>query len=297
MAQYKETNMLCILLWCMLIVSSCSASEKYLESTWVGSTPGDDFVKSVLAIPAGTKVDFIRWNLILENSSSFRLDIIYGESKPNTLGFIGGGKKRSINGTVTISERGNFKIVYHLKSSELSDDILLAKFNENLIHFLSPQNQLLVGNGGWSYALNNLNPVQSKEYFFVSDISEENSNEVTFDGRTPCDEISKDHPEMKTSSSCFKLKWRLILRRDSVTHMPSTYTLRKILDGKRVDITGKWDIIKEEMRGIVIYRIEPYNKAESFSFLAVDNNILLFINRENNPYLGNRDFSGILNRK
>ncbi len=263
------------------------------------STPGDYFLKSVLAIPADAKVDFIRWNLVLENTNSFQLDIVYGESKPNTLDFIGGGEKRSFKGSFLVSERGSFKKLYHLKSTEIPAEILLAKLNENILHLLSVQNQLIVGNGGWSYALNNVIPETATEFLFSTLANEDKSPEVTFDGRTPCREITKEHPEIQTNQSCFKLKWRLILRRDSVTHLPATYTIRKVVDGKRVDITGKWEVIKglPKKPDAIIYKIESDNEAESFSFLVVDNNILLFLNRKNEPYIGNSDFSFILNRK
>jgi hypothetical protein len=56
----------------------------------VGSTPADSLITSQLSIQPGTKIDFIHWNLVLKNQTIFILNITFGESKPNTLGFLEG---------------------------------------------------------------------------------------------------------------------------------------------------------------------------------------------------------------
>src|SRR5690606_23546157 len=101
---------------------------------------------------------------------------------------------------------------------------------------------LMVGNGGWSYSLNRESPVDSGKILISSSVSEDKSLQLVFDGRTPCQEIAAEHPEMNASPSCFKLKWRLILNRDSVTHLPATCIIRKVVDNEPRDISGKWTI-------------------------------------------------------
>jgi hypothetical protein len=268
----------------------------------VGSTPGDEIIKSMLIIPADTKIDFIKWNLKLDNKNSFVLDITFGESQPNTLGFKGGGEKRIIKGTFTVSENGgssSFKEVYHLQSSGLPDKISLVKLNENLFHLLTSQNQLMLGNGGWSYSLNIRNPISTDEIFISSKISDNKSLQFVFDGRTPCREIAAEHPEMNASQSCFKLKWRLILYRDSADYLPTTYTVRKVVDNEPHDVSGKWTIIKGTAKNpnAIIYKIEPEKPDESISFLVGDDNVLFFLNKKNELFVGNEDFSFTLNKK
>src|SRR5688500_11478263 len=107
---YKVTALLIAFI---LLMSSCSGTEgpgaerSTTQVVLVGSTPGDELIKSILSLPIDTKVDFIRWNLILNNRNSnqntFSFDIVFGEAQPNTLGFKGGGEKLSFEGVYTVS--------------------------------------------------------------------------------------------------------------------------------------------------------------------------------------------------
>lgn len=276
------------------------------EIVFVGSTPGDDPVKSMLAIPTETKVDFIRWNIALSPSNTFALDIVFGESQPNTLGFKNQGEKRSIKGTYSISQKvdkGVNQAVYHLKSGDLPVDMALIKINDNLLHLLNPQHQLMVGNGGWSYSLNRKIPVGTTAQHIAITTAPtkilDTLSQIVFDGRTPCQEIASDHPEMNARTSCFKLKWKITLKRDSITHLPTTYTIRKVVNNQLGNVSGKWTIIRGTASNphAVIYQLNPDKPDEAFSFLVADDNVLFWLNKNNEPYIGNEDFSFTLNRK
>ena len=287
---------------CLLLFGSSSAISTAPEIILVGSTPADGPIKSMLTIPTVTKVDFIRWDLKLNDKNAFTLEIAYGESQPNTLGFKDGGQKQTIKGIFTISRNEgskSFKYVYHLKSSSLPEKISLVKLNENLFHILTSQNQLMIGNGGWSYTLNRKDPIGSDEILISSTITDDKSLQLVFDGRTPCQEIAAEHPEMNASQSCFKLKWRLILNRDSVNYLPTTCVIRKIVDNQPRDVSGKWTIIKGTAANpdAIIYKIEPDKPDESISLLVGDDNVLFFLNKNEEPYIGNKDFSFTLNKK
>lgn len=287
----------------MLLLAACSARNAPSEIVLVGSTPGDSLVKSMLAIRADTQIDFIRWNLSLERQNNFVLDIAMGESQPNTLGFKKGGERRAIKGTftvtTTIAKNGHFPEIYHLKSNSFPGELSLAKLSENLFHLLTPDRRLMCGNGGWSYSLNRKDPVRADRLLISSAISNNQSLQMVFDGRTPCQEIARHHPEMRVSPSCFKLKWRLILNRDSVKYRPATYTLRKVVNGRARDVSGTWTIKKGTPANpnAIIYQIEPDKPDESISFLVGDDNVLFFLNQENELYTGNENFSFTLNRR
>ena len=287
-----------LLLSSLFLLSSCFASTTKSAIVLVGSTPGDSPIKAMLTIPAETKVDFIKWNLELSDDNSFILNIHFGESKPNTMGFKDNGENRVLKGTFSVSQSGSFK-VYHLKSTNSSAKILLAKLNENLFHLLTPQSQLMIGNGGWSYSLNRKEPVNSNGISIPSAIFDEKYVQLVFDGRTPCQELASEHPEMNVSQSCFKLKWKLTLNRDSVNYLPTTYTIRKVVDNQPQDVTGKWAIIKgtESNPNVVIYKIEPDKPDEAISLLVADDNILHFLDKNNEPFIGNKDFSFTLNKR
>lgn len=288
-----------LLLMCIFLTASCSATNAKPEIVLIGSTPGDEPIKAMLTIPNETKVDFIRWNLILDGKNVFVLDINYGESQPNTLGFKGDGEKKTFRGTFSVSENRNFKKVYHLKSDDLFTEITIAKLNENIFHLLTPQNKMMIGNGGWSYSLNRKDPVDDNKISISSTISEDKSIQLVYDGRTPCQEIVNEHSEMKAMSSCFKIKWRLILDRDSITHQPTTCTIRNIVDNQPRNVSGKWEIIKgtETNPDVIIYKIKADNLAEPILLLAGDDNVLFFLDKNNEPMIGNKDFSFTMNKK
>lgn len=291
-----------LLLICIFFLSSsCSARNIITEIVLVGSTPGDEPVKTMLAIPAETKVDFIRWNLILNDKNAFVLDIAYGESKPNTLGFKRDAKQ-TIKGTYTIvknKEKNRFKEIYQFKSDEIHEIISLVKINENLFHILTPQNQLMIGNGGWSYSLNRKTPAYSGKILISSPVPVDTSVQLVFDGRTPCQQIATEHPEMNASTSCFKLKWRLILNRDSTTYLPTSCTIRTIVDNQPREVTGRWTIIKgtETNSEAIIYKIQADNFAEPVLLFLGDENVLFFLDKDCNPLIGNKDFSFAMNKR
>lgn len=289
--------------WLSFFLSvSCTPKAMTSEIVLVGSIPGDEIIKSMLSISADTKIDFMKWHLKLDSKNSFVLDLVFGESQPNTLGFKSGSEKRTIKGTFTLSEKeenSNFQEIYHLKSNGLPEKISLVKLNQNLFHLLTPQNKLMAGNGGWSYSLNRKDIVSSDEILFSSTISDDKSIQLVFEGRTPCQEIAAEHPEMNAGQSCFKLKWRLILNKDSVTHQPTTCAIRNIVNNQPRDISGKWKIIygTETNPDAIIYKIEADNLAEPILLLVGDENVLFFLDKDKKPIIGNEDFSFTLNKK
>ena len=273
----------------------------------VGSTPGGDLIKSILSIPTNTKVDFIRWNLILkntkENTGTFTLDLNYGVGQPNTPGFINGGEQKSIIGEYRISkEKGKINgNVYHLRSSELSSEILLIKLNGNLFHLLTPGKELMTGTGGWSYTLSRKFPVniatdELAELTIVSDFPEDTARQIIFVGRTPCFEFSREYH--LTVSECLRLKWKLVLNKDPKTLQPTSYTLYNV-NGHSREIQGKWAIINgtPSHPHALIYQLDPDKPDQSISLLLGDKNVAFFIGKDHQPFVGNADFSYTLNRK
>lgn len=292
-----------LLLLCILFTSSCSANDEPSEIVLIASTPGDELIKSLLTIPSDTKVDFIRWNLTLKTKNAnqyyFVLNIAFGETQPNTLGFKRGGEKRSFQGIYSVSESQNKNInreIYRLKSDKLPTGIIMVKLNDNIFHLLTPQNQLMIGNGGWSYTLNRKEPIKSV-VLPSSTLTKDTSLQVIFDGRTPCHQFAKDN-DLPVDPDCFKLKWKIILNKEAGTLLPTTYLLKTTFN-RETDMEGKWEII----RGIpsnpnaVIYQLYLDKQDKFFSLLVGDDNVLFFLNKDNVPYVGNGDFSFTLNKR
>jgi len=294
----------------LLTTSAGPCAADYTSSVvWVGSTPGDELIKSQLDIPPSTKVDFIRWNLTLNNGESkqptFVLTIAFGESKPNTLGFTNDDGKAIFEGTYTVAPNNHKNltgVICQFTSKKLPTGLMIVKLNDNLLHLLTPQHNLMIGNGGWSYTLNRKEVIKDNVEIptltSASTLLNGTSLQSTYEGRTPCQNFAAEH-HMNVSPQCFKLKWRLILNRDPITHEPTTYTIRKVVDNIPRDVSGKWTIIKgvKENQGVIIYQIDPENPETAISFLVGDENVLFFLDKRNRLYTGNSDFSFTLNKK
>src|SRR5215210_1949447 len=97
----------------VLLASACSGNTAILPKpglVLIGSTPGETEIKSILGIDQGTWVDFIRWQITLDQpGSTFVANINYGRGEPNTPGFYGGGEKREFRGSYEVRKgpKGN----------------------------------------------------------------------------------------------------------------------------------------------------------------------------------------------
>jgi hypothetical protein len=276
---------------------------------FVGSTPGDSMIKTVLGIPAESPVDFMRWNLVLQDSENknFELRIHYGLSQPNTRGFAAGDVKRFYGGKYTMEQvrSGDFNgEVYRLKSDSLNAaGLSLVKLGDHLLHLLEPGNRLMVGNGGWSYTLNRTPTHPEKKASIHTLIPAEamlkdTTVKIVFEGRTPCTEFAGAY-NLTVDQDCFKLKWRLTLNRDPVTRQPSTYKLERTDIRRTGSFTGKWTIVKTPAENAeqVIYQLDPDQPDKTLSMLAGDENVLFFLDGNHRLFTGNEDHSYTLNRK
>ncbi|MFN8358023.1 MAG: hypothetical protein U0Y10_26410 [Spirosomataceae bacterium] len=277
-----------------------SVFDKHGNVLLAACTPGGDLIKSQLSIPNETKIDFIKWDLTFNTQNTFVLNIVYGESQPNTLGFKQGGQKKSYQGEYRIS-KDNGNEIYHLKSSSFQTGISMIKLNANVFHLLTPQKQLMVGNGGWSYTLNNITP--NKNIYPLPTLANstailsDTSLQIIYDGRTPCQDFAEEN-NLTVSQSCFKLKWKLILNRDPKTLQPTTYTLKRT-NSRETDIKGNWTIIKElePNQNAIVLQLDPDKPNQTISLLVGDENVLFFLHKDKNLFVGNDNFSFTLNKR
>ena len=303
------------LLFLFLLFSGISSGDKVKgdassDTIFVACTPGDPLIKSLLNIPAETKVDFIRWHLTLTNAGSeinhFMLNIGFGESKPNTQDFKEGGDKLSFEGEYSVFQAVNWELkgtIYQFKSNNNPGiSFSIVKLNENLFQLLTPDHHLMVGNGGWSYTLNRKEPVipasgDLPSLTLASTLINDTVLQVIFDGRTPCREFAKEY-NLSIADGCFKMKWSLTLNRDPKTFLPTTYQINRTNSRGNL-IQGKWTVIKgtSSNSGLVIYQLDPDKPEKSLSFLAGDKNVLFFLTRTRELFTGNEEFSFTLNRR
>ena len=267
-------------LLCVLGVSFPVHAKQFL---YQGSTPAHVGLRKFLNISLTDSIDFIKWQLTIDGSN-YNLDCRYGLAKAGTDGFTNG---RQIKLAGAIEKQG---YRYVLKADKRS--LFLLEINSNLLHLLDDKQNMLVGNGGYSYSLNIDNPVKTDQ-LNTSVRKSRLKTEETFQGRTPCQELSKIMG-LNKSDACDKMKWYIIFVADSITGKPSYY-LKGGRGYKRETMSrGKWETSTGN-DGRVLYRLDP-DKNFHVYLVKIDDNILHFTDSDGNLLVGNKNFSYTLNK-
>jgi hypothetical protein len=262
----------------LLFIVSCGSGK---ENVYTGSTPAADIIRSFLNIPLSDSIDFIRWKLILRDNR-YQLQCNYGVGKPNTNGFINGGKKIELNGMLK-KEKNYYRLQNHDKT------LKIVELNADLLHLLNEDNNLLVGNGGWSYTLNNITPSVTDQVNITS-TQTVLKDSMAFEGRTPCNVPGVIDP----GTECYKLKWHIILYPNAEKNGPGKYKVDGTPWRKEGGRTGNWKIVTGK-NGKIIYQLND-NKENAFLYLLkLDEHVLIFTDAKGKLLVGNEDFSYTLN--
>ena len=262
------------------ILSCANGKDRY----FTGSTPAGKSIRPFLGIPVSDSIDFIRWKLTI-NDQMYILSCNYGIGKPNTNGFINGGK--TINAKGKVKREGNF--IQLLFGSEVLN---LFEVNDNLLYLLNDDKTLIVGNGGWSYVLNNQSPLSTSEVNLKSRQTVFKDDSMVFEGRTPCTGLQTREKE------CYKLKWLLVLYVNRQTNQPAGFSLKGTGFREQGGKKGNWKIIAGK-NGSIIYQLDAaaIDDKTPLYLLKLDDKILYFIEANGNLMVGNEDFSYALNRR
>lgn len=265
----------------ILLIISCVSGK---GNTYIGSTPADTVVRLFLGIPLSDSVDFIRWKLILKDNQ-YQLYCNYGIGKANTNGFINGGIKIELSGKYRKE-----KNYYHFQNETTA--LKAIELNEDLLHLLNADNSLLVGNGGWSYTLNNTTPSGSDEVSITTVAPTVLKDSIAFDGRTPCQVPGIISP----GSLCYKLKWYIVLYANAQMNKPGTFKVFGTPWRRKDGRTGNWKIIAGK-KGQTIYQLNDDNENGFLYLLKLDEHILVFTDAQGKLLVGDEDFSYTLNRR
>jgi hypothetical protein len=250
------------------------------EKNYTGSTPADITVRSFLGIYSTDSIDFIRWQLTLLDNS-YTLNCNYGIGKPNTNGFIDGGKKIEIKGALK-KEKNNYELNYASKK------LTLAELNTDLLHILNEHNNLLVGNAGWSYTLNALKPIHTTQFNIPTTLTSFKDS-LVYEGRSPCD-VPGIIPAGKL---CYKLKWQITFYHDAGSNITGKYKLFGTPYRKAGGRTGTWKIVTNN--GRITYQVTDEKGNVLLYLLKADEKIMLFTEANGALLVGNEDFSYMLN--
>lgn len=268
--------------YCTLLVLFAFSFAEASANTYTGSTPAGAVVRTFLGISLQDSIDFIRWQITLDNSS-YTLDCNYGIGKPNTNGFIDGGKNIKLSGNIRKKE-------YYYLLQNGNKILKIASINNNLLHFLDTNNTLVVGNGGWSYTLNNTSPAPDANVNFNLTRSAFKDSMV-LEGRSPCG-VPGIIPEGKL---CYKLKWYIILYTGNAANKSGSYKVYGTPWREQRGRTGKWELVSANA-GHVIFRLNKDDGSALLNLLQLDNNVFVFIDAAGKLLVGDQDFSYTLNR-
>lgn len=265
-----------------VFLCNCTSGK---DRTFIASTPADAAdVRRFLGISLTDSIDFIRWKIVL-NDLNYTLSCQYGIGKPNTNGFI---EEKRVTFSGKVARSGNY---YSLQQGNRS--LKLYELNPNLIHILNNNKAMLIGNGGWSYTLNNETPVKSD---VVNLRTEKGKSEefMVFEGRTPCTDASERF-SLDSRPECYKMKWLILLYSDKTTGQPSYFLSGGRGYKKETMDKGKWEIIQGK-DGRLIYKLYHEKRNAPLYLLRAGESILVFTDPEGNLLVGNADFSYTLSK-
>lgn len=271
-------NLFATFLSFILLVSGASSKE----TIYTASTPAAPLVRTFLGISLTDSIEFIRWKLSI-SEKKYSLECSFGIGKPNTNGFYD--ETKVVLSGIVKRETNNYIL-------ENGNQLLkLVELNANLLHILDNDNTLLIGGGGWSYALNNIAPTATNQINLTAKQSVLKDS-IVFQGRTPCGDFSIN----RRSQSCIKMKWLIVFYANK--NQPTTYLLNRsnMLPLEYAGKKGTWKIIAGK-DGRIIYELTPDQETIPTYLLKLDEGVLIFTDAKGNLLVGNRDFSYTLNRR
>ena len=318
----KATSCLAAILvfLCGGITNSCSqTANPSAVSFFEATTPCNETVKKILGIPMDFTCEMIRWGLIFYHDpktnrpATFSLNCTYGLAKQGTRGFKEGAKTIELKGKCSPGKGipGNAKaIIYNLTADNSNIVLSFLKPDENLLHLLTDDKELVVGGAGWSYTLNRRDPVINSQGKFIpvtmasQFIASSLDTVGIFQGRTPCNAALRAINDI-SPNGCQVVKCQLILLQDVKTHSPSTFILKTIYvgngDNNIYSVTGKWKLMQGTLNdpAAIIYELEPGSGKlnPTILLLKAGDNILFFLDNDTHFLVGNEYCSYTLNRK
>lgn len=302
------------LLWFFVIspVAPPAVTDSSPSAVFVGTSPCVDFIKPLLKIPQDAKCDGIKWNLALyhdlnaKTPTSYRLTSEYGFYVDNRTYQIRGtnvaeGKWAIVRGAKEYPDAKVFQLSPDIPQVSIS----FLKVDQNILHLLDRDGNLVVGNAAQSFTLSRSPKAGPRTNSFskltartISLSSSRTGSSIlgVFVGRSPCLDVARQI-NRAVSSDCIKLKWELMLYQDPNTLSPTSYELKGTFYRDRIR-EGKWTIVRGTNAdpSAIVYQLDPDKPQGSLFLLKADDNILFFLDNEANFMVGNADFSYTLNR-
>jgi len=128
---------------------------------FVGSTPCQPLARDFLGISSNAACECIQWQLKLHSSDvaergTYTLITTHGVLETNRHGFFQGGTRTETAGKWITTVLKPDTTVYQLQAAAPNRSLSLARIDENLLHLLTHDGHLLVGDDSWSCTLNRI---------------------------------------------------------------------------------------------------------------------------------------------
>jgi NlpE N-terminal domain len=131
-----------------------------------------------------------------------------------------------------------------------------------------------------------------------------------FVASTPCSQGTKPLPGIPVNADCELIKWNLTLYQDESKKTPTTYKLHCVYGlpkqgttgfiggGNKVDIEGKWTIIKgpSSNPNAIVYRLNDNKSNKTISLLKLNDDLLHLLDSDQRLMIGSAAWSYTLNR-
>ena len=131
-----------------------------------------------------------------------------------------------------------------------------------------------------------------------------------FVASTPCTQGTRPLPGIPVNGDCEFMKWNLTLYQDGSKKTPTIYKLNCVYGlpkqgttgfiggGKKVEMEGKWTIMKGtgSNPNAIVYRLNDNITNKTISFLKLNDDLLHLLDRDQRLMIGSAAWSYTLNR-
>jgi hypothetical protein len=116
-----------------------------------------------------------------------------------------------------------------------------------------------------------------------------------FGGRTPCTNLLRTL-RITLNDGCQRIKWRVTLFQDSLTHQPTKYRIEGSLHHTARE--GTWRVVRgtAEDSNAVVYQLDATTAEGPMLLLKADDDVLFLLDERKQLLVGTIDFSYTLNR-
>jgi len=292
------------------------AADESVLGVFEGITPCNPLDSPFPQISENTNCEQMIWKLTLYheaitgNPTTYQLNSAYGLSQQGTSGLQGGGTQLNLEGKWAKTQGAKadpLAVIYQLNPDDPSSVINFIKLDDPILHLLTQDMSLMVGNAAWSYTLNRTDETIVTDPSAAGIASPATPSLASaaftsgvFEGRTPCVETVMAFHDV-SATACQRVKLRLTLHQPTESDEPARYELLSIYVGTgdtQYRISGHWTILQGSATNpeAFVYQLDTDDAQQPLFFLKADDNHLFLLDNDLNFMVGDALLSFTLSR-